>query len=148
MVEERVPRILLVEDNPGDVVLVRRSLLDLGAPHELEVADDGVEALGRLRRDGRHVDAQPVDLVLLDINLPRMDGHEVLAAMKADTDLRRIPVVVLTSSSADADVLRAYDHHANAYLTKGFGLGELSETLRCLMAFWVGRVTLPPRVDG
>lgn len=145
MEEPRVARILLVEDNPGDVVLVRRSLLDLGAPHELEVAGDGIEALERLRRGGG---APGVDLVLLDINLPRMDGHQVLAAVKQDPVLRRTPVVMLTSSSARADVLRAYDQHANAYLTKGFGLSELAETLRCVMAFWIGRVTLPPQGDG
>ena len=149
MVEtDRPARILLVEDNPGDVILVRRSMADSGVEHELDVVEDGAEALAYLRREAPYQDVTRPDLVLLDLNLPRVDGHQVLATVKADPELVAIPVVVLTSSSADADVRRAYELHANAYLVKGFGLASLAESVRCVTEFWLRHVMLPAAVDG
>lgn len=137
-------RILLVEDNPGDVLLIRKGLERAGFANPLDVANDGEEALARLRQRPPFEDAALPDLVLLDINLPKLDGHEVLRRIKEDERLRRLPVIMLTSSEADTDVVRAYDEHANAYLTKGFDLDELGETIRGLSHFWLALVTLPP----
>jgi CheY-like chemotaxis protein len=133
-------RILLVEDNLADVRLTREVLGLADLPGELAVARDGVEALERLRAPGA---ARP-DLVLLDLNLPRKSGLEVLAEMKSDPDLRCVPVVVLTTSRAESDVRRAYDLHANAYVAKSLGLAAFSETLSAFAAFWLRVATLPP----
>ena len=139
----RLARILLVEDNPGDVLLIRRQLEAAGFVNPVEVAHDGEEALARIRGEGRHAGTPLPDLVLLDINLPKVDGHEVLRQVKADPALEHLPVVMLTSSAAEADVLRAYRTHANAYLTKGFDLEQLGTTMQGLGAFWLDLVTLP-----
>jgi CheY-like chemotaxis protein len=130
-------RILLVEDNPADARLTREILAVAGV--ELAVARDGVEALSALRS----ADAALPDLVLLDLNLPRMGGLEVLAEVKADPVLSSVPVVVLTTSRADRDVRRAYELHANAYVAKPLGLARLTETLRAFAAFWLRTATLP-----
>jgi chemotaxis family two-component system response regulator Rcp1 len=133
-------RILLVEDNLADVRLTREILGLAGVSGELTVARDGVEALAALRAPGAALPA----LVLLDLNLPRKSGLEVLAEIKADPVLRSVPVVVLTTSRAESDVVRAYELHANAYVAKPLGLAGLSETLGAFAAFWLRTATLPP----
>jgi CheY-like chemotaxis protein len=137
-------KILLVEDNPADVVLTRENLSECKILHELHVAEDGVEALSFLRRKGPHRDAPRPDLVLLDLNLPRMDGREVLAEMKADESLRRIPVVVLTSSEAEEDVVRSYELQASAYVTKPVDLEGFGKIVRGIEGFWFAVVRYPP----
>ncbi len=110
--------ILLVEDNPGDVRLTQEALTDGKVRNNMQVVEDGVEAVAFLRREGKYANASRPDLILLDLNLPKKDGREVLAEIKADEDLRRIPVVVLTTSKAEEDIFKAYDQHANCYITK------------------------------
>lgn len=138
-------RILLVEDNPADVMLTRAALEEAKFANELHVARDGEEAMRFLRREGEHAQAPRPDLVLLDLNLPRMDGREVLAAVKSDPELKRIPVVVLTTSAHEEDILRAYDTHANAYITKPVNLDCFVKAAKSLENFWIGLVRLPPR---
>jgi two-component system, chemotaxis family, response regulator Rcp1 len=130
-------RILLVEDNPGDVRLVRESLRESGLPHRLAVAMDGVEALERLRGPERP------DVMLLDLNLPRKDGREVLAEVKSDPGLRSIPVVVLSSSDAQDDVSAAYALHANCYVTKPVDLDQFLDVVATIQRFWMGVAKLP-----
>ena len=138
-------RILLVEDNPGDVRLVREAL-NRGSPSgTLYVAEDGLEAMDFLRRQGKHREAPRPDLVLLDLNLPKKDGREVLAEIKSDEDLRRVPVVVLTSSEAEADVVRCYDLAANCYIVKPFELDRFMAVLQGMERFWLGVARLPRR---
>ncbi len=138
--------ILLIEDNPGDVRLTREALKEGKVLNNLVNVSDGVEALAYLRRQGRYSDSTRPDLILLDLNLPRKDGREVLADIKADKDLRRIPVVVLTTSSAEQDILKAYDLHANCYITKPVGLEQFISVVKSIEEFWVAIVSLPP--DG
>lgn len=135
--------ILLVEDNPGDVRLTQEVLKDGRIRNRLNVVGDGVEALAFLRREGDYVDALPQDLILLDLNLPRMSGREVLAEIKGDPLLRRVPVVILTTSSAEADILGAYDLHANAYITKPVDLEQFVTVVRSIEDFWLSIVKLP-----
>ena len=135
--------ILLVEDNPGDARLTIEAMREAKMRNSIHVVEDGVEAMEYLRREGRYRAAPRPDLVLLDLNLPRKDGREVLAEMKADTDLKRIPVVVLTTSQAEEDVLRAYDLHANCYVTKPVDFGQFMRVVRQIDEFWVKVVTLP-----
>lgn len=135
--------ILLVEDSPSDVRLTREALKDAKILNNLSVASDGEEAMEYLHRTGRHADAVRPDLVLLDLNLPRKDGREVLAEMKADEELRSIPVVVLTTSRSEEDVLRAYDLHANCYITKPVGLDQFLRIVESIHGFWLSIVTLP-----
>ncbi len=137
-------RILLVEDNPADVELTRENLEICKLLHELDVAQDGVEALEFLRREGRFAAVQRPDLILLDLNMPRKDGRELLADLKADDSLRRIPVVVLTSSSADEDVLRSYDLQASAYVTKPVDLTGFGQIVKAIEGFWFSVVRFPP----
>jgi two-component system, chemotaxis family, response regulator Rcp1 len=137
-------RILLVEDNPADVRLTREALKDARMLNTLDVARDGVEALAFLRREGPYAYAPRPDLLLLDLNLPRKDGREVLAEIKADPQLKRLPVIILTTSKADEDVLRSYNLHANAYITKPVGLDAFMEVIRSVQVFWLAVVTLPP----
>ena len=137
--------ILLVEDNPADVRLTVEVLKDGRIANNLEVANDGVEALERLRCTGEHAGRPCPDLVLLDLNLPRMDGREVLAAMRADPALTRVPVIVLTTSSSEADVLKMYDLHANCYITKPVKLEDFVEVVRSIEDFWLTVVRLPPK---
>jgi CheY-like chemotaxis protein len=137
--------ILLVEDNPGDVVLTRQALAEQSAPHRLSVAADGEEALAFLRRHGRHAVAPRPDLILLDLNLPRKDGRAVLTELKSDAALKRIPVVVLTSSAADEDVVKCYDLHANCYITKPVDFSRFVDVIGTVMRFWFSVATLPPK---
>ena len=136
--------ILLVEDSPGDVRLTREALRDAKVCNDLHVVSDGEEAMHFLRRRGQYVDAPRPDLVLLDLNLPRKDGREVLEEMKADPELRRIPVIVLTTSAAEADVLQSYELHVNAYVTKPLDLNGFVQVVRSIETFWLGIVQLPP----
>ncbi len=138
--------ILLVEDNPGDVRLTQEVLRDGKLHNNLHVAEDGIEALEFLRRVGSYADAPRPDLVLLDLNLPKKDGREVLAEIKADSNLKRIPVVVLTTSKAEEDVFKAYDLHANCYITKPVDLDQFITVVRSIEEFWFTIVKLP--LDG
>ena len=135
--------ILLVEDSPADVDLTREALEDAKVRNNLHVASDGVEALAFLRREGRYADAPHPDLILLDLNLPKKDGREVLAEIKADPLLRRIPVVVLTTSEAEQDILQSYDLHANCYVTKPVDLDAFMHVVRSIEDFWLAIVRLP-----
>ena len=141
---ERV-EILLVEDNPADVRLTEEVLKDGRILNRVNVVNDGIEAMEFLRRQGRYADMPRQDLVLLDLNLPRMDGRDVLAAMRDDPELSGIPVVVLTTSSDEHDVLRAYDLHANCYITKPVKLDDFVTVLRSIEDFWLTVVRLPSR---
>lgn len=135
--------ILLVEDNPGDARLTLEAMREAKMSNRIHVVEDGVEAMEFLRRQGRFGDAPRPDLILLDLNLPRKDGREVLAEVKADPDLKRIPVVVLTTSRAEEDVVRAYDLHANCYVTKPVDLAQFMKIVALIDEFWVNVVTLP-----
>ncbi len=136
--------ILLVEDNPGDVRLTREALKDGKIVNNLHVAEDGVEALAYLRREGEYSDAVRPELILLDLNLPKKDGREVLAEIKADKDLRRIPVVILTSSAAEQDIVKSYNLHANCYVTKPVDLDQFINVVKSIEYFWLTVVRLPP----
>jgi len=136
--------ILLVEDNPGDVRLTREALHDAKVHNNLSVVGDGVEALEFLHRRGQYADAARPDVILLDLNLPRKDGREVLAEIKSDERLRRIPVVVLTTSQAEEDILRAYDLSANCYVTKPVDLDQFIKVVQSIDTFWFSIVVLPP----
>ena len=135
--------LLLVEDDPGDVLMTTEALEESKLLTSLHVVRDGEDAVAFLRQEGTHADAPRPDLILLDLNLPRLDGREVLAEIKADPDLRRIPVVVLTTSSAEEDVLRSYDLHANAYVTKPVDFDRFVEVFRQIDDFWISVVRLP-----
>jgi CheY-like chemotaxis protein len=137
--------VLLVEDDPGDVLLIQEAFEHNKVRNRLTVAGDGVEALAHLRREGEHAGAARPDLILLDLNLPRKDGREVLAEVKADPALRSIPVVVLTTSQAESDVLRSYDLHANAFITKPVDFERFIEVVRQIDDFFVRVVRLPTR---
>ena len=137
--------VLLVEDDPGDVLLIREAFEDNKVHNRLHVVPDGVEALMFLRQEGEHADAPRPDLVLLDLNLPRKDGREVLAEVKGDESLQHIPVVVLTTSKAEEDVLRSYKLHANAYVTKPVDFDRFIDVVRRIDEFFVTVVKLPSR---
>lgn len=135
--------ILLVEDNPGDVRLIREALQEGKVRSNLSVARDGVEAFAFLRREPPHAAAPRPDLIVLDLNLPRKDGREVLQEVKGDSTLRRIPVIVLTSSQAEQDILRAYDLHANCYVTKPVDFDQFIHVVHAIEDFWFSIVKLP-----
>jgi chemotaxis family two-component system response regulator Rcp1 len=135
--------ILLVEDNPGDVRLTVEGLKEGKVRNNLHVAKDGVEAMAFLHRQGDHARAVRPDLILLDLNLPRMDGREVLAEIKADSKLKTIPVVILTTSRAEQDVLRSYELQANCYITKPVDLEQFMTVVQSIENFWLTIVTLP-----
>ena len=135
--------ILLVEDNLGDVVLTEEAFAHARVANEIHVVRDGEEALRFLRRQDEHAEAPRPGLVLLDLNLPRKDGREVLAEVKADPDLRRIPVIVLTTSSAEQDILHTYDLHANSYVTKPLDIDDFLAAIRRIEGFWLEVVQLP-----
>ncbi|HYI02089.1 response regulator [Hyalangium sp.] len=137
--------ILLVEDNPGDVRLTIEALKEGKVRNNLSVTKDGVEALAFLRREGSFASSTRPDLILLDLNLPRKDGREVLAEIKEDAVLRRIPVVVLTTSKAEEDILRTYDLHANCYITKPVDLEQFFSVVRSIDDFWLSVVRLPSK---
>lgn len=136
--------ILLVEDNPGDVRLTREALKDGKIINNLHVAEDGVDALAFLRREGKYHNAVRPELILLDLNLPKKDGREVLAEIKADEALKRIPVVILTSSAAEQDIVRSYNLHANCYVTKPVDLDQFINVVKSIEHFWLTVVKLPP----
>lgn len=137
--------LLLVEDNPGDVRLTQEALREGKVRNHLHVAADGVEALAFLRREAQYANAPQPDLILLDLNLPKKSGREVLAEIKADPALRRIPVVILTVSKAEEDVLKSYNLHANCYITKPVDLDQFIEVVKSIEDFWLTVVVLPPR---
>ncbi len=139
----RPVEILLVEDNPGDVRLTQEALREGKIRNRLHRVGDGVEAMEFLHRQGKYADAPRPDVILLDLNLPRKDGREVLAEIKKDDTLRRIPVVVMTTSSAEQDILRAYDLHANCYVTKPVDFDQFIEVVRSIQDFWFTIVRLP-----
>lgn len=136
--------ILLVEDNPGDARLTVEALQDAKIRNEITVVSDGVEAMALLRCEGKYAGSPRPDLILLDLNLPRKDGREVLAELKADATLRRIPIVVLTTSQAEKDILTSYDLHANCYISKPVDLHEFVRVVQGIENFWLSIVKLPP----
>ena len=139
----RLVEILLVEDNPGDVRLTKEAMKEGKIRNNLSVASDGVEAMAFLRREGKYADAPRPDVVLLDLNLPKKDGRSVLKEIKEDPNLRRIPVVILTSSKADEDVLNSYDLHANCFVTKPGDLEQFIDVVKSVEGFWLQIVKLP-----
>jgi chemotaxis family two-component system response regulator Rcp1 len=144
-VTSRSVEILLVEDNPGDVRLTLEALRDSKMSNNMNVVEDGVEAMAFLRQEGEYANAPRPDVILLDLNLPKKDGREVLAEVKADENLRRIPVVVLTTSQAEEDILRTYDLQANCYVTKPLDLDQFIKVVRSIEEFWLTIVKLPPK---
>ena len=136
--------ILLVEDSPADVLLTREAFEQNKILNTLYVAEDGVQAMDFLYKRGAYASVPRPDLILLDLNLPRKNGREVLAEIKADPDLKKIPIVVLTTSSAEEDVLRAYDLNANCYVVKPVGFDNFMEAVQSIRHFWFSIVTLPP----
>lgn len=141
---ERGIEILLVEDNPGDVRLTREALKDGKILNNLNVVSDGVEAMAFLHREGKFADAPRPELILLDLNLPKKDGREVLAEIKSQPDLKRIPVVILTSSAAEQDIFKSYNLHANCYITKPVDLDQFIHVVKSIEQFWLTVVKLPP----
>ena len=136
--------ILLVEDNEGDARLAREALRDSKVFNRLHHVTDGEAAMAFLRRESPHVGVPRPDLILLDLNLPKKDSLEVLSEVKCDDDLKRIPVIVLTVSSAEEDIVRTYNLHANCFITKPIGLAQFLEIVRAVEDFWLNTVTLPP----
>jgi CheY-like chemotaxis protein len=139
--------ILLVEDNPGDARLTREALSQSKVRNNLHRASDGEEALAFLRRQGSFAGAPAPDLILLDLNLPRRDGREVLEDIKSDPALKHIPVVILTSSQAEEDIIRSYQLHANCFITKPVDLEQLTKVVQGIEQFWFTLVKLPPEVE-
>jgi len=135
--------VLLVEDSPGDVRLTQEAFRDANPEIRLHVATDGVEAMAFLRRQGAHVQAPRPDLILLDLNLPKMDGREVLTLIKEDASLKTIPTVILTTSSAEADIVKSYQLQANCYLTKPVQLDAFEALVKSINDFWLTKVKLP-----
>jgi chemotaxis family two-component system response regulator Rcp1 len=147
MVETKVGKpivILLVEDNPGDVDLARAAMEESKVRNILHTVGDGVEAMLFLRSEGKYAEAPRPDLVLLDLNLPKKDGREVLAEIKSDPDLMRIPVVILTISKDEEDILKTYNLHANCFITKPIDLGQFVKVVKAIEDFWLTIVKLPP----
>lgn len=136
--------ILMVEDNPGDVDLTRDALENGKMRNNLHVVSDGVAAMAFLRKEGSFADMPRPDLILLDLNLPKKDGREVLAEIKSDDDLKRIPVVILTSSCAEEDIMRSYNLHANCYVNKPIDFNQFLKVVKSIENFWFSIVMLPP----
>jgi CheY-like chemotaxis protein len=136
--------ILMIEDNPTDVMIAKEGLFSAKMLNTLHVAEDGVEAMEFLHQRGKYVDAPRPDLILLDLNMPRKNGHEVLAEIKADAGLKNIPVVILTTSKSEEDISKAYGHHANCYISKPVDFNEFTKVVRTIQDFWFSVVTLPP----
>jgi two-component system response regulator len=136
--------ILPVEDNPGDVRLTLESLRDAKMLNHLTAVEDGVEAMAFLRRQGKYTNVPRPDVILLDLNLPKKDGREVLAEVKSDDDLKRIPVVILTTSRAEEDILKTYNLHANCYISKPVDLDQFIRVVKSIEDFWFTVVKLPP----
>jgi two-component system, chemotaxis family, response regulator Rcp1 len=139
--------ILLVEDNPGDADLAREALDGGKLNNNLQVVDDGEKAMAFLHREGEYRDAPRPDLILLDLNLPKKDGRQVLAEIKSDPSLMRIPVVILTTSRAEEDVFKSYNLHANCYITKPIDLNQFLHVVKSIEDFWLSIVVLPPNGD-
>ncbi|MFE9694577.1 response regulator [Micromonospora sp. NPDC005806] len=137
-------RILVVDDDPGDVLMIEEALEDSDVDKVIDVVNDGQEAMEFLRREGRHGDARRPDVILLDLNMPRMDGRQVLGEVKRDDDLRTIPIVVLTTSNADTDIVGSYTLQANAYVTKPIDLDDFNDVVRRIDEFF-GRVVVLPK---
>jgi chemotaxis family two-component system response regulator Rcp1 len=140
----RLIEILLVEDSPADILLTREAFQHNKIVNALHVTEDGIQAMDFLHKRGAYAAAPRPDLILLDLNLPRKNGREVLAEIKADPDLRSIPIVVLTTSSADEDILRAYNLNANCYVVKPVGFDNFMQAIQSIRHFWFSVVTLPP----
>jgi two-component system, chemotaxis family, response regulator Rcp1 len=143
--EGRPVEILLVEDNAGDVRLAREGLRECKLLNNLSVADDGVKALAFLRQEGEYAQAPRPDLIMLDLNLPRKDGREVLKEIKEDSQLKSIPVVILTTSKAEEDIVKSYSLHANCYVTKPLAIEQFINVVQAIESFWFTIVKLPPR---
>lgn len=139
--------ILLVEDNPADADLTREHFEEARILNRLHVVSDGVEALEFLRQQGHFANADRPDLILLDLNLPKMDGRQLLAVIKQDADLKLIPVVILSASQAETDIIRSYQLHANAYVNKPVDLDGFAEIVKAIEGFWLSIVKLPPNDD-
>lgn len=137
--------VLLVEDDPGDVLMTREAFADYKIANHLTVVTNGEDAIAYMRKEGEYADAATPDLVLLDLNLPRRNGREVLEEIKGDPELRRVPVVILTTSEADEDVAAAYDLHANAYVRKPVDFDQFVHAVRAIDDFFITVVRLPPR---
>jgi CheY-like chemotaxis protein len=144
----RPVEILLAEDNPGDARLTLEGFKDAKVKNNITVVQDGVEALAFLRREGKYAHAGRPDIILLDLNMPKKDGREVLTEIKTDEDLRSIPVLVFTVSNAETDILKAYNLQANAFITKPIDFGEFLSVVKSLEEFWLTIVKLPPDVEG
>src|SRR5580658_9568706 len=140
--------VLLVEDSPGDVRLTKEAFRDANGAIRLHVASDGIEAMAFLKRQGDHADAPRPDFILLDLNLPKMDGREVLSTIKGDDNLKTIPTIILTTSDAEADILRSYQLQANCYLTKPVHLDEFEGVVKSINDFWLTRAKLPQRIQN
>ena len=136
--------ILLVEDSPADILITREAFADAKLLNTLHVVEDGVKALEFLRREGSYASSPRPDLILLDLNLPRKNGREVLAEIKGDSEFKSIPVVILTTSNADEDILKAYDLHANCYVVKPVGFDNFLKAVQSIQNFWFSIVVLPP----
>lgn len=143
--DRTVIEILLVEDNPGDARLAELAFTECSVKTHLTVTLDGEDAMAALRRTGKYTDTPRPDIILLDLNLPRKDGREVLAELKADEDLKSIPVIVLTTSNSDDDINRSYQLHANCYIVKPVDLDMFFEVVRGIESFWLNMVRLPTR---
>ena len=143
MLKGRPIEILLAEDSPSDQVLTRRALEDAKVLNHLHIVEDGVEVMAFLRKEGKYAHAGPVDLILLDLNMPRKDGREVLAEIKQHEAWKRIPVVVLTTSQDEKDVFESYNLHANCYITKPVDFEQFTRVIKAIQNFWFSIVTLP-----
>jgi two-component system, chemotaxis family, response regulator Rcp1 len=137
--------VLLVEDSPGDVRLTQETFRDANKLIQVHVASDGVEAMAFLRKEGEHARAPRPDFILMDLNLPKMDGREVLAAIKKDESLKAIPTIILTTSNAEADISKSYQLQANCFLTKPVQLSEFEDVVKSIISFWTTCVSLPPK---
>lgn len=142
-VEEKQKTIFLVEDNKADIRLIQEALKSSSIPNQVVTARDGMDAIAFLRQEGEYADAPHPDLILLDLNLPKKDGREVLAEIKADPRLKRIPVVVLTTSKNEEDICHSYELHVNCYITKSRNLSQLFKIVKGIEEFWLETVTLP-----
>lgn len=145
MLRNNQVEILMVEDNPADVRLTEEAFKDAKVLNNMSVVGDGVEAMAFLRREGKYANAAKPDLILLDLNLPKKDGREVLAEIKNDPDLKRIPVVILTTSEDEKDILKAYDLHVNAYVRKPVDLDQFMKVVEAVEDFWLTVVKLPSK---
>jgi chemotaxis family two-component system response regulator Rcp1 len=141
--DEKLKTILLVEDSKADIRLIQEGLKNSSIPHQIVTVRNGIDAMAYLRQEGEFADAPRPHLILLDLNLPKKDGREVLAEIKEDISLRRIPVVVLTTSSNEEDIFQSYDLHVNCYITKSRSLSQLFTVVKCIEEFWLSQVTLP-----